>query len=115
MHGKIGMLLLAMAAAGGSHAAEIDFSSAADFTRMEMLLKDDEGANPDFVELSVTLSPQATERVQKVSHESMGQTLTLSINGLRISTATVHSVLGAQFRVSMSRTVAKSLLPTLIE
>jgi hypothetical protein len=113
MHWKIGLLFMVMA--GVSHAAEIDFSSATDFTRMEMLLKDDEGANPDHVELEVTLSPRATERIQKVSQEAMGQPLTLSINGLPISTATVHGVMGATFRVSMSHTVAKSLLPTLIE
>lgn len=115
MYWKAGMLLLAMAGAGGSHAAEINFLSAADFIRMEMLLKDDEGANPDLVQLTVTLSPQATERIQKVTHESIGQPLTLSINGLPISTATVHSALGAQFRISMSQAVAKNLLPTLIE
>lgn len=115
MYWKVGMLLLAMAGASGSHAAEIDFSSAADFIRMEMLLKDDEGANPNLVELSVRLSPPATARIEKITRESMGQPLTVSINGLPITTVTVHSVLGAGFRISMSQDAAKSLLPTLLK
>jgi hypothetical protein len=115
MYLKIGMLLLAMALSAGAHAAEITFLSTTDFTRMEMLLKDDDGANPGFVQLEVTLSPEATERAQKISRESMGRPLTLLINGLPISTTTVHSVLGSQFRIVMSQAVAKNLLPTLIE
>ncbi|WP_030131112.1 hypothetical protein [Pseudomonas sp. QTF5] len=115
MSWKIWMVLLAMVGAGSSHAGEIDFSSADDFIRMEMLLKDDDGANPDHVTLSVTLSPQAAEHAQKISRESLGQPLTVSINGHPISTATVRSALGAQFRIAMSRSIAKKLLPTLIE
>ncbi|MBV4486858.1 hypothetical protein HU727_014780 [Pseudomonas sp. SWRI153] len=115
MQWKSAILLLALAASSVSQAAEINLSSARDFTRMEMLLKDDEGANPDHVQLSVTLTPEATERVAKISRESIGKPLTLSINGQPISTVTVHSVLGGQWKIAMLRPVAKKLLPTLIE
>jgi hypothetical protein len=115
MRVRICMLLLAMLGAGSSQAAEIDFASATDFIRMELLLKDSDRPDSNDVALAVTLSQPATERFKKISRESMGQPLTLSINGRPITTAIVHSVLGAQFRVSMSRSIAKDLLPTLLE
>ncbi|WP_347904500.1 hypothetical protein [Pseudomonas purpurea] len=104
-------MLLLISGAASAQAAEIDFSSATDFIRMEVLLKDTSKPNPYAMELNVTLSPEATERLQEVTRESLGQPLTLSINGRPITTAIVQSVLGAQFRVS----VPKDLLPTLIE
>ncbi|MNC75733.1 hypothetical protein D3C75_1273210 [compost metagenome] len=82
---------------------------------MELLLKDIDRSNPDLVSLTVTLSPQAAERMEKVSRESIGQPLTLLINGRAITTATVHSAIGAQLQVAMSRAIAKDLLPTLLD
>ena len=107
--------LLVMLVATASHAAEINLSSATDFTRMELLLKDNNDLNPDYFSMAVTLSPQATERMQDISRASIGQQLTLSINGWKISTATVHSVLGSQLRVPIPRAIAKDLLPTLVD
>lgn len=112
---KIALLLLASASAASVQAADLAFSSEVDFTKMVMLLKDDQGPNPDLVELSLVLTPAATERAKAISHEAMGQPLNLSINGQHISTATVRSELGGEFRISMSRSVAKRLLPTLID
>lgn len=109
------VLLLVMMGAMPVQAAEINFLSASDFIKMDLVLKDIHGPNPELVMLNVTLTPQAAERIQKISRESMKQPLTLLINGQRINTATVQSELGAQFRVSMSREVARDLLPTLIE
>jgi preprotein translocase subunit SecD len=109
------VLSLVMMGAMPAQAAEINFLSASDFTRIELLLKDIDSPNADMVMLSVTLTPPAAERMRKISRESMKQPLTLLINGQRINTATVMSELGAQFRVSMSRKVARDLLPTLIE
>jgi preprotein translocase subunit SecD len=112
---KIGLLLpVMMGAATASQAAEINLSSATDFTRMDVLLKDDDRLQSTF-EMNVTLSPEATERMQNISRASLGQQLTLSINGWKVSTATVQSVLGSQFRVSIPKAVAKDLLPTLVD
>jgi len=66
---------------------------------MELLLKDNDRLHSQF-EMNVTLSPEATERMQCIFPESAGQKLTLSINGWKVCTATVQSVLGSQFRVS---------------
>ncbi|WP_130904365.1 MULTISPECIES: hypothetical protein [unclassified Pseudomonas] len=112
---KIGLLLpVMMGAATASQAAEINLSSATDFTRMDVLLKDDDRLQSTF-EMNVTLSPEATERMQNISRASLGQQLTLSINGWKVSTATVQTVLGSQFRVSIPKAVAKDLLPTLVD
>lgn len=115
MQWKTMMLLLMMAGAGVSQAAELEFTSATDFARLEILLEDHDGANPDHVELSVTLTTEAAKRAQQVSLAAMGQPLTLSINDLPVTTATVRSVLRDRFRISIPRPVAKRLLPTLIE
>jgi preprotein translocase subunit SecD len=111
---KIGLFLIVMTGATGSQAAEINLSSATDFTRMELLLKDNDRLHSE-LEMKVTLSPEATERMQRITRESIGQKLTLSINGWKISTATVQSALGSQFLVSIPKTIAKDLLPTLVD
>ncbi|MCX7080492.1 MAG: hypothetical protein NTV76_14330 [Pseudomonas sp.] len=109
------VLSLVMMGAMPSQAAEINFLSASDFIKVDVRLKDIDSLNPDKVELSVTLSPQAAERMRKISRDSMKKPLTLLINGQRISTATVQSELGAQFMVGVSRAIARDLLPTLID
>ncbi|MNT77677.1 hypothetical protein D3C72_2168170 [compost metagenome] len=53
--------------------------------------------------------------MRKVTAESIGQPLTLLINGRAVNTATVHSVVGALFRVSISRAIARELVPSLLE
>ncbi|CAI8911468.1 hypothetical protein [Pseudomonas sp. IT-P176] len=115
MHCKVWTVLLAMVVCTSSQAAEIGFSSALDFTRMELLLKDIDRSSTETVDLSVTLTPQAAERMRKVTAESIGQPLTLLINGRAVNTATVHSVVGALFRVSISRAIARELVPSLLE
>ena len=110
--GKIWMFLLAMSVAMGGHAAEINLSSATDFTRMELLLKDHDSTG---LSLNVTLSSEATERMQDITRASIGQPLTLSINGWEIVTATVQSAVGSKFTVSIPRAIAKDFLPTLID
>ncbi|MFW0755546.1 SecDF P1 head subdomain-containing protein [Pseudomonas sp. H11T01] len=106
---------LVMMGAIPAQAAEINFSSVSDFARMELLLKDIDRSNPDEVELNVTLTPQAAERMCKITRESMKQSLTVLINGRRISTATVQSEVGGQFRIGVPRAIARDLLPTLID
>jgi preprotein translocase subunit SecD len=68
-----------------------------------------------FFELNVTLSPQAAERMRKISRDSMRQPLTILINGRQIATATVQSEVGGQFRIGVPRAIARDLLPTLID
>jgi preprotein translocase subunit SecD len=109
------VLSLFMMGAMPSQAAEINFLSASDFIKVDALLKDIDRSNPDMVDLNVTLSPQAAERMRKISREAMKQPLTILINGRQIATATVQSELGGQFRIGVPRAIARDLLPTLID
>ena len=112
---KFWVFFVVMVGAAGTQAAEFNFSSTTDFIRMECLLKDINAPRPDALTLNVTLSPEATERMQQVMRDSIGQRLTFAINGRKITTSTVHEVIGPQFRMSIPRAVAKDLLPTLID
>lgn len=58
MRCKVWMVFLAMVIGTSTQAAEIDFSSALDFTKTELVLKDIDSPNPEIVVLSVTLSPR---------------------------------------------------------
>lgn len=109
------VLSLVMMGAMPSQAAEINFLSASDFIKVDALLKDIERSDLDRVELSITLSPPAAERMRKISREAMKQPLTILINGRQIATATVQTELGAQFQIGMPRAIARDLLPTLID
>lgn len=100
-------VLLGASAAFSSHAAELAFSSASDFTEINLELKNHHGANPDAVQLDVTLSPEAQARAEKVSRKALNQTLTLFIDGQKISSATVRGVMTtSQMRISVSRETA---------
>lgn len=104
---KIPALLLAASTTFSSQAAELAFLSASDFTEINLELKNPDGANPEYVQLQVTLTPEAQARNEKVSREAMDQTLTVSIDGQRISSATVRGVMDApQLRISVSRETA---------
>ena len=111
---KTWLFLMVMTGATCSQAAEINLSSATDFTRMELLFKDNDRPH-SVLEMAVTLSPEATERMQDITRASIGQQLTLSINGWKIATATVHSVVDSRLRVYIPKAIAKDLLPTLVD
>jgi hypothetical protein len=65
--------------------------------------------------MTVTLSPEATERNERITRESIGQNLTVWINGWEISTARVMSPVGSKFRVVIPKAIAKDVLPTLVD
>lgn len=112
---KAGIVLVALFGAAGSQAAEINFASATDFIRIDVLLKDDSDSLQSGYEMNVTLSPEAAERLAQLTRASIGQKLTLSVNGRELSMGTVQSEIGSRFRVSIPRAVAKDLLPTLLD
>jgi preprotein translocase subunit SecD len=112
---KLWIFSAAMLAASGSHAAEINFDSATDFIHIDVLLKEDSDRLQSAYEMNVMLSPEAAERIAQLTHASIGQPLTVSVNGRELSTATVHSEIGARIRMIIPKTVAKDLLPTLVD
>lgn len=115
MSWKYVVWLLLMLGAMPAQAVEIRFQSATDFTEVGAVLKNVHSANPDVVEISITLTPEAAQRIRTLTRASIGQPLTLFINGQQTSTATVQSELGGQFRMGLTRAIARNLLPTLID
>ncbi|MBH3405531.1 hypothetical protein I5P86_10755 [Pseudomonas glycinae] len=114
--GRVLLAVLALMASLPSVAAEIAFSSAADFSEMSLKLKRIDDPNPQTVELNVTLSPDAQRRLERATTEGMHKLLQVSINGIQVSSAMVGSVVrGPGLRIGMPREVARNLVPTLLE
>jgi preprotein translocase subunit SecD len=112
---KAWMFSVALLATTGSQAAEINLNSATDFIHIDMLLKEEGDRLQTGYEMNVMLSPEAAERMTQLTRASIGQQLTVSVNGRVLSTATVQSELGARFRMVIPKAVAKDLLPTLVD
>ncbi|MBC3366279.1 hypothetical protein HU806_24620 [Pseudomonas sp. SWRI154] len=107
---------LGMTAALQCLAADISFSSATDFTAMNLRLKQADDPNPNAVMLEVTLSPEAQQRMARVTRQAMHQPLRLFINGVLVSTTTVQGVMDVLgMQIAVSREVAPSLIPMLLE
>lgn len=114
--GRLLLAAMGMMASLQSIAADIAFSSGADFSEMNLELRRKDDPNPQAVMLNVTLSPEAQRRLERVTTEGMHQRLQLSINGVQVSNATIQSVIkGPSLRISVPREVARDLLPTLLE
>ncbi|AMQ85986.1 hypothetical protein ACTJK3_23300 [Pseudomonas sp. 22105] len=114
--GRVLLAVLALMASFPSVAAEIAFSSAADFSEMSLELKRIDDPNPQTVELNVTLSPDAQRRLERATTEGMHKLLQVSINGIQVSSAMVGSVVrGPGLRIGVPREVARNLVPTLLE
>jgi len=112
---KLWMFSVAMLAASASQAAEINFDSATDFIHIDVLLKEDSDRLQSAYEMNVMLSPEAAERITQLTRASIGQPLTVSVNGRVLSTATVQSEVGANLRMTIPKSIAKDLLPTLLD
>lgn len=105
----------AAGATTASLAAEIAFSSQTDFTEINLNIRDTYNSNPDAIELEVTLSQEAQQRMQAATSAALEQDLTVLIDGRPVSTSHVQSAIDApQLRVSLTRQVAIELLPNLL-
>ena len=114
--GRLLVVALAMAAALPCLAADIAFSSATDFTEMNLALKRQDDANPQAIGLQVSLAADAQRRLAQVTREQMNQPLRLVINGVLVSTTTIRSVIeGPKLMISVPRDVARDLIPKLLE
>ncbi|KAB0500005.1 SecDF P1 head subdomain-containing protein [Pseudomonas vancouverensis] len=114
--GKWLVAALGLAGALQCQAADIELSSTTDFIEMSLLLKRMNDLKPQSVELEVTLGSDAQQRFAQVTREALHQPLSLYINGVLVSTATIQTVVqGPNLRISIPRDVARHLLPTLLE
>lgn len=96
--------------------AKIFYNSQTDFVEMSLSLKNVHNANPQSVDVDVTLSPEAKARTAAITTQAINQSLTLYLNGRQLTTATVHSPLvSGSFRFSIPKAMLPDLLPSLLK
>ncbi|NWA82218.1 hypothetical protein [Pseudomonas sp. D2002] len=96
-------VLLWASAACSNEPARLVFSSVTDFTDIWVSLKRAENPDPAYVEVNVTLSPEARARTKSIALLTINKYLTLYVDGYPLSTSMVHSELGGEFRLLVPR------------
>jgi hypothetical protein len=94
---SICVLLLWAGAALSDEPIRFVLSSASDFTDISVTLKKAENPDPAYVEVNVTLTPEAKARAKSLTLLAYKKHLTLYVDGYQLSTAMVQSELGGQF------------------
>ncbi|VVM54269.1 hypothetical protein PS664_00954 [Pseudomonas fluorescens] len=97
------VLLFWASAAFSDDPARLVFSSAKDFTHISLVLKTPENPDPAYVEVNVTLSPEAKARTAATTLLVYQKYMTVYVDGYPLNTARVHGVLGGYFRISVPR------------
>ncbi|MGH8451967.1 hypothetical protein [Pseudomonas sp.] len=93
---SICVLLLWANVALSDEPARLVYSSYTDFTDISVVLKG--ASDPAFVEVNVSLSPEAKARTQAITLFAYHKDVTLYVDGYRLSTARVQSQLNGAFR-----------------
>ncbi len=96
--------------------AKLFYTSQTDFTDITLTLKKAQALHPEFIEVDVTLTPQAQERTKALSQAAMHKQMALYLNGRQLNTATVQGVLdGPGLRFSIPRDQLLEMMPSLIK
>ncbi len=96
--------------------AKLFYTSQTDFTDITLTLKKAQALHPEFIEVDVTLTPQAQERTKALSQAAMHKQMALYLNGRQLNTATVQGVLdGPSLRFSIPRDQLLEMMPSLIK
>ena len=96
--------------------AKLFYTSQTDFTDMTLTLKRAGALQPEFIEVDVTLTPEARERTKALTQAAMHKQMTLYLNGRQLNTATVHGVLyGPGLRFSIPRNQLLEMMPSLLK
>ena len=95
---SICVLLLWANVALSDEPARLSYSSATDFTHISVTLKGAGSADPAYVEVDVSLSPEAKARTQSITLLTYQKYVTLYVDGYQLSTSRVQSQLGGAFR-----------------
>ena len=96
--------------------AKLFYSSQTDFTEITVSLKKASVPRPEFIQVNVTLTPEARARTKALSLLAMHKRITLYLNGRQLNTATVQSVLdGPDLTFSIPRDQLLEMMPSLLE
>ncbi len=85
-------------AAFSDEPAQLYYSSATDFTDISVTFKGAGNPAPAYVEVNVSLSPEATARTKSITLLAYQKYVTFYVDGYELSTSRVHSPLGGAFR-----------------
>lgn len=97
------VLMLWANAAFSGEPAQLSYSSATDFTDISVILKGSEHPVPGYVEVNVSLSPEATARTKSITLLAYLKYVTFYVDGYQLSTSRVHSQLGGALRLIAPR------------
>ena len=100
---SICVLLLWANVALSDEPARLSYSSATDFMDISVKLKSYENPDPAYVEVNVSLSPEAKARTQSITLLAYQKYVMLYVDGYQLSTSKVQSQLGGTFRFSAPR------------
>ncbi len=96
--------------------AKLFYTSQTDFTEMTLTLKKTHALQPEFIDVDVTLTPEARARTKAVTLSAMHKPMTLYLNGRQLNTATVQGVLdGPGLRLSIPRDQLLEMMPSLLK
>ena len=96
--------------------AKLFYSSQTDFTEITLSLKKSSAPQPEFIEVAVTLTPEAMARTKALNLLALHKQITLYLNGRQLSTATVQSVLGGPYlKFYVPRDQLLEMMPSLLE
>lgn len=96
--------------------AKLFYTSQTDFTDMTLTLKRAGALQPEFIEVDVTLTPEARERTKALTQAAMHKQMTLYLNGRQLNTATVQGVIdGPGLRFSIPRNQLLEMMPSLLK
>lgn len=104
----------ALCSAMSCQAVEVEWSSACDFAKASLALKDTASANPDTVMLNVTLNDEAAARLEKVTRANLHQEMSLIVDGKLISTTRINGILNTNLQIALSKQVAREMVATIL-
>jgi len=108
------VLMLWANAAFSGEPAQLFYSSATDFTDISVILKGSEHPVPGYVEVNVSLSPEATARTKSITLLAYLKYVTFYVDGYQLSTARVHSQLGGALRLIAPRALVVEWMSQLL-
>jgi preprotein translocase subunit SecD len=97
------VLLFWASAALSDDPARLVLSSAIDFTHVSLVLKAAENPDPDYVEVTVTLTPEAGAKAKSITLLAYQKYMTLYVDGYQLSTSKVQGTLGGSFKFEAPR------------
>lgn len=111
----LGVILISFQGMASMQGAEINLNSACDFRELTMDIIEEQDANPELINLNIKLQPSVRTQLTQITRNHMNQNLTLYINGIKISTATIRSEINSEsLRVAVDKQTVQKIFTGLL-